>query len=502
MKKLILSFTALFLSFTLVQAQVDVAGHFYGEDAFRFSQYSNYGTARSLGMGGAFTALGGDASSSVVNPAGLGFYNRSEFSISPVFRNLTTTSTYLENTLSSKSSNFGLGQASVVFSKPGRNGKIKRSNFGISYNTLVNFHNEHAYRGSNNRSSMMDAFAEEANNRGVEPSVLDEEFDPATGFTDTRTSMYYQAYLINPFENSYVVGEPSFPIEQEGTVSESGNLGQLNLSYAANLGDKTYLGASLGLQTLNYNMVSNHLEYFPQGEVFNGFATIDDLIVSGFGANLSVGAIFKASRYVNVGVNVTTPTILGTKETLYSAVQIDQLPNTFETDYSTIETLPGDFNYKISSPLRANVGASYMLPKKAGMLSIQAEYVGYRGIGIKNKDLSQWSDEQTNAISRYYKNVVNVKGGLELRKSNFRLRGGLNYMGDPINANDGVDRSKLIVSGGLGYRSAKFFVDAAYSANTFDSSFTPYTLSNEADFDSSLISSKSGNLSFTIGTFF
>ncbi|AWW00535.1 OmpP1/FadL family transporter [Arcticibacterium luteifluviistationis] len=501
MKKLILSFTAFLSSVALVQAQ-DVAGHFYGEDAFRFSQYSNYGSARSLGMGGAFTALGGDASSSIVNPAGLGFYNRSEFSISPVFRNLTTTSTYLGNTSSNKSSNFGLGQASVVFSKPGRNGKIKRSNFGISYNTLVNFHNEHSYSGANQRSSMMDAFAEEANSSGATPTDLDNEFDPITGYTDTRESMYYQAYLINPFEDGYVVGEPSFPVNQQGSVSESGNLGQLNLSYAANLGDKTYLGASLGLQTLNYNMVTYHYENFPQGEIFEEFAITDDLIVSGFGANLSLGAIFKASRNINIGVNVTTPTVLGAKETLYSSVQINQLPNTFETDFSTIESLPGDFNYKVSSPLRANVGASYMLPKKIGMLSVQAEYVGYRGMGIKNKDLSQWADEQTNAISNYYKNVVNIKGGLELRKSSFRLRGGLNYMGDPINVNDGVDRSKLIVSGGLGYRSPKFFIDAAYSANTFDSAYTPYSLSNAEDFDSSLISSKSGNLTFTIGTFF
>ncbi|WP_341225930.1 hypothetical protein [uncultured Arcticibacterium sp.] len=501
MKKLILSLSITLLSLSLVQAQ-------YGEDAFRFSQYNNYGTARSLGMGGAFTALGGDASSSIVNPAGLGFYNRSEFSISPVFRNLTTTSTYLGTSSNRSSSNFGLGQASVVFSKPGRSGKIKRSNFGISYNTLVNFNNEHAYSGTNERSSIMDAFALETSNSGATPTDLDNEFQPSNvpnqGFADTREAMYYWSYLINPFEDGYTVGELTLPVYQEGVVSESGNLGQLNLSYAANLGDKTYLGASLGLQTLNYNMESDHYEQFDNAEVINEFMISDDLIVSGFGANLSLGAIFKASRNVNVGVNLTTPTILGAKETFYSTVQINPVEGAIEPDnlYTTVESLPNDFKYNITSPLRANAGVSYMLPKKIGMLSVQAEYVGYKGMGIKNKDLSQWSDEQTNAIASDYNNVVNIKGGLELRKSNFRLRGGLNYLGDPINANDGVDRSKLIVSGGLGYRSPKFFIDAAYSANTFDSAYTPYVLSNEVDFDSSLISNKSGNLSFTIGTFF
>ena len=501
MKKFIVYIISIFSILSTAKAQINIGGHFYGEDAFKFSQYTNYGSARTAGMGGSFTALGGDASNTFINPAGLAFYNKSEFSISPVFRSLNTSASYLSNVSDRSSSNAGLGQATAVLSKPGKGSNQKRSAIGISYNTLVNFHNQFDYNGSNNRSSMMDYFAEQATLRGASSTVLDSEFDSNTGFAETPTAMYYQAYTIDSYEGGYVVVEPSFPVVQNGNVSESGNLGQLNIAYGSNFKDRTYVGASLGLQTLSYNMVNNHSESFPNGVIFNGFGTVDDLIVSGTGVNLAVGAIYKVSRNLNLGINITTPTAMRVKETIYSAIQIDLKPGTIETNYNTIETLPGDFNYKITSPLRANAGASFMLPKKVGMLSLEAEYVGYGNMGVNDKNDNVWSSEQKRGIQDYYKSVVNLKGGLELRKDKMRLRGGINYLADPVNDED-VDRSKLIVSGGLGFRGAKFFADAAYLANKFDSTFSPYTLSNPENFGSSLVSNKNGSLSFTLGMYF
>ena len=40
------------------------------QDALRFSENNYYGTARSISMGNAFTALGGDLGSINLNPAG------------------------------------------------------------------------------------------------------------------------------------------------------------------------------------------------------------------------------------------------------------------------------------------------------------------------------------------------------------------------------------------------------------------------------------------------
>ena len=49
----------------------------YGQgaiDAYRISQPDMKGTARFMGMGGAFSALGGDLSTLSQNPAGIGIY--------------------------------------------------------------------------------------------------------------------------------------------------------------------------------------------------------------------------------------------------------------------------------------------------------------------------------------------------------------------------------------------------------------------------------------------
>lgn len=49
------------------------------EDVLRYSQIEFSGTARYVGLGGAYGAIGADFSSLSSNPAGIGVYKRSEF---------------------------------------------------------------------------------------------------------------------------------------------------------------------------------------------------------------------------------------------------------------------------------------------------------------------------------------------------------------------------------------------------------------------------------------
>ena len=54
--------------------------------ALRYSQNIYGGSARFTGLGGAFTALGGDVSSISLNPAGLGVYSGSQIMFTPSFQ--------------------------------------------------------------------------------------------------------------------------------------------------------------------------------------------------------------------------------------------------------------------------------------------------------------------------------------------------------------------------------------------------------------------------------
>ena len=80
MKKLSLLMLAVAFSVGMVYAQNEM-------DAYRFSKNDLTGTARSVAMGGAFGALGGDISGIAINPAGIGVYQKSEIVTTMNFQN-------------------------------------------------------------------------------------------------------------------------------------------------------------------------------------------------------------------------------------------------------------------------------------------------------------------------------------------------------------------------------------------------------------------------------
>ncbi len=504
MKKLIFGALAFALGISSSVAQLSLNGHFYGEDALKFYSYGNYGSARSQGMGGAFTALGGDLSSSYINPAGLGFYNKSEFTISPIFTSTNTTSSYIDNLQKLNASNMSIGQIGVVFSNRGVGTRKKRTAWSISYNTLANFNNDYSYNGSNKRSSISDYFAERATQRGISSENLNEEFNTTTRLAANTTALAYQAYLIDPLTNGgYIATELTTPVNQSGNVSESGSLGQINLGYGINYDDKTYVGASLGIQNLNYVQLTDLNEQFPNGTFFNGFTFGDELFVKGTGINLSIGAILKVSDNVRLGANITSPTSMKVNETYTSYIIYDQKPNTFVSPEQELFTVPNDFKYRISSPLKANIGTSIFLPKKLGVVSIEAEYVGYNMMNVKDKEDNRWSTDQKRGIQSEFKDLINIKAGSELRFGVARVRAGLNYLGDPRkNSDDYNTSSSLIGTLGAGIRNNRFFADISYSRISRGFAFTPYNLSTETDYESATLNQTKGTLGVSIGTFF
>jgi hypothetical protein len=489
-----------------VNAQQFLGSYFYGQDAFRYSEVKNAGTSRMQGLGGGYASLGADATNAFSNPAGLGFYNRSELSITPVFNTLSSSSNYISSSSGKEFSGANIGQLAVVFSNNGIGTRKKRSSFGISYSKQVNFINDFTYSGQNKSSSMMDFFAEKATRRGANSTTLDNEFDTRTGQAETATAMYYQAFMIDPNAQGnapYRKVEPNLPVNQTGNINTNGSTNQWNFSYGVNYDDKTYLGFSVGLIRLNYEYLGNHEERFVGGRVFNGFNFEDDLTTRGSGINLTVGGIIKASKSVQLGASITTPSWLNITETYNSSITIDQKSGTFTTDYKTVATLPNDFPYRITTPLRANGGATVFLPNKLGFVAFDAEYVGYRGMSVSDSEDARWSSDQKTSITNTFNNVVNLKAGTELRFDKFRARLGAKYMPDPFKLKaDDLNRSQLILSAGAGYRAEKFYIDLALVNNKFTSAYTPYELSDKTRFASAKIDNRRTDFVISVGTFF
>ncbi len=494
----------------------------YAADAFRFSEINQTGTARFQGVGGNHAALGGDASTISGNPAGLGFYNRSELSISPAFRNLNTETTYLGRVQSDGKTNPNLTQASLIIAgSPNRyNSNWKRSSIGISYTRQQSFQNLFSYSGRNERSAYVDAAVEDANRRNISADALDKEFDSQSNQALTLPGAYYQLYMINP---STAVGPPyvrydrNNPTDQTGSFESTGAHTQWTVAYAGNYNDKVYIGASVGFNRIRYDYNSTLDDQYVNAKVIRSSTHSEDLNVTGNGVNATLGVIYKATPELQIGASITSPTFMNVRETFNELVNADiiGIPQTdgngkpifFVPDVTSVGKQPNDFEYTIQSPLRASGGATYFFGEN-GFLTGTVEYVGYRGMRVSTSTLNA-SDNSTfrqnnkGDIEDTYTSGINVRVGGEYRAGSFRARAGIAYLGDPYRVKlDGINRSKLLYSGGIGFRNDRFFADVTGIYNTSKSAYTPYVLSNQGDYGSAKISSRSVNVLITLGTFF
>ena len=502
--------TASFLSGAIgAKAQLSLGGHFYGEEALRFSETKISGSARMQGMGGGYVSLGADATNNYTNPAGLGFYNRSELSITPVLNSINVSSVYAGSQFGRSTTSPNIGQLGLVFSNGGVGTRKKRSAFAVTYSRQNSFLNDFRYNGTNQRSSMMDFFAEKATLRGANSTVLDDEFDPSRGTAYTSTAMYYQAFMIDPSQTGeapYRKLESSLPVDQVGNISTTGSTSQWNLGYGINFDDKTYIGLGIGFVRLNYDNTNTHSERFVNGAIFNGFDHSENLYVRGSGVNFSLGAIYKATEDISLGASLTTPSWISISEVYNSSISTDPKPGNgvIPTGASTrVSTEENIFNYSLTTPLRASGGATFFFPNKAGFITADAEYVGYRGMGIKDTQDKDWSSDQKRGIQTTYVDAVNVKVGAEYRIQNIRVRAGAKYMPDPYKQkSDNLDRSQMLFTGGVGYRSSKFFIDLAGVFNQFKGAYTPYELGNSQNYASAALTTKATSFVVSVGTFF
>lgn len=502
----IISTVILLFSWIGLRAQLNLGGHFYGEDALRYSQTKIFGTARVQGMGGSFTSIGADASNAANNPAGLGFYNRSELSVSPVFQSFGANAKYADSYASKNQSNMNIGQLALVMSNSASGSRKKRSAFAITYSKQLSLMNQFDYLGQNKRSSMMDFFAEKATMRGANSKTLDDEFNVNSASAATSTAMYYQAYMIDPISGSgapYQKVEASLPVNQQGSVDGTGVQSQWNIAYGANFDDKTYLGFTIGFTKIANEVTTAHKEMFPNGNIFNAFEYSDNLYVRGGGLNLGVGAIVKLTDNINLGANITSPSWYTLSEVYNSKIKIDVQTDKIQPNFTTIKTDENQFNYNLSTPFKASGGFTFFLPNKAGMISADAEYVAFSSMKINDSEDKSWSADQNRTIKNNFKDVVNLKIGGEYRIQNFRMRLGAKFQPNPIKKTlNSLSNSQMLLTAGVGYRTAKYFVDLAGVSNSFQSAYTPYELANTQNYGSVAINNKFTSIVLSLGTFF
>ena len=262
----------------------------YHEQALMFSNYDYTGSARIQGIGNTQISLGGDISSALSNPAGLGFYNRSELSITPSYNIFTAESDYFSTNTTSSLGKFNIDNLGAVFNKSKDDaipGKWRGGSFAISFSKINEFNSDIKFEGMNPNNDILDFYVQDANAQNVNSNelagvtygafytyLISEFLDAFVDGSDTTFVPFYDRTFFSEFPSE------SYPTKQKEVISSSGSQNQWSFSYGGNYGDFLYFGATLGIQSLRYNVVTQYSETYPglDGDIVDNSTLTEDLL--------------------------------------------------------------------------------------------------------------------------------------------------------------------------------------------------------------------------------
>jgi len=515
MKNYLLTITIIFNISTLFSQTVF--------DANSNSSSDINGTARYMSMGGAFGALGGDASSIIDNPAGLGIYRKSEISTTLNMQLQKSSANWNDVNASNNKSNIQFNNFTYIIATPTYRSQqdnakgLFSSNWSFSFNQIKNFDRNVTINGGSSLSSMTDYMRYFTSN--IDPSNLSSssEYNP---YDNTNVSwlsiLSWNAFLTDTVNGQYAKflnnGETVTPSYH---LSERGHINKYSIAWSGNFSNKFYLGTSVDYTEINHSTTSTYEEAFADGgdmSLMNNFST------KGGGVSLSVGAIYKPTDNLRLGFAFHSPTMYYLTDHSYS----DLVSNIgiYHNYSATPNDTYYDNSYMLQGPLQLNASVAYVVNK--GILS--AEYVYNNTTGMKLMDSdgnsSSYDKYENNDINTMLKNVHTIKLGAEYRiTDNLSVRAG--YAVKTASANDNaikylnlnsvrtdteffVNNSNTnYLSCGFGYHENSWFLDFAYQRVNYNEDFYPYDYTaTQAIYNntkSASVSTSKDNLVATLG---
>ena len=167
---------------------------------------------------------------------------------------------------------------------------------------------------------------------------------------------------------------------------------------------------------------------------------------------------------------------------------------------------PGTSEYTVSTPMKAILSTSYFFasPSKPtqplGFIAADLEFVNYAATHFYANNYDQATSDYYNALNATvkaaYKNNINFKIGSEIKlNGNWMLRGGAAYYGTPYK-DESLKASRMVLSGGIGYRTNRNFIDFTIVSSTTKDAIFPYRLNDKPNTYASLTGNQ---LLFNIG---
>jgi len=219
-------------------------------DALRFSELDWQGSARFMGAGKAFGAVGAEFSALNLNPAAIGLYKKSEITFTPltvsVYKN---TSGYNGTSILAQDVKYNIGSAGMVFAIPGISSTLwKKIQIGFGYNRIKNFNNVFNIEGRSMGSTIGYDYAKGA--EGLDYRDINNE-----DIWSDEMWLAWQYWLISPKQGSYTSYIPTLAgvdMFQASSVTRRGGIDEMIFSLGTNYDDKLFLGATIGVPFINF----------------------------------------------------------------------------------------------------------------------------------------------------------------------------------------------------------------------------------------------------------
>jgi hypothetical protein len=484
MKKTGIYISVLLLSGEMLFAQGEM-------DAYRYSQSDLNGTARSMSMGGAFGALGGDMSAMSHNPAGLGVYRSSEVQATVTLNNAHASASWTgiknsENQIWAAFDNFSY----ITYFPTGRESGVKGWNIGIAYNKVKDF-NRNIRSAGNPGASIGDFIAQRATRDGVYLNDLSADDSYYSNLSWLSILGYKSGYIApkedvakNTVYNSSFAGAPQ---RTAFTLTERSSIIEYNFSLATNISDWLFLGATLGITDLDYRMAARYDETFA-GE---DYGYLDNNLESeGVAYSVNLGVIVRPIDALRVGVAYNSPKWYSMTDYFYAK------GGTYVADYTSqpkmeADTPLGKFaEYRLRTPGRWIFSAAGIIGSTA-LVSFDYELTDYKSMYLS--DRQGYAYENNKDIREDFGLGHTVKLGAEVKVTpQFALRAGYVWQPSPMKEllrNGGqevfpvgtvshftVSNATSYYTAGLGYRfTPNFYMDLAYILRNQKEAFYPFS---------------------------
>ena len=402
------------------------------------------GTARYVGMGGAMEALGADISTMTSNPAGTGFFSRTQVSV--------TGGLVWQNGVESHSVSGG-HKTNASFDQIGIVAPLKINgkpciNVGFNYHKSRNFDQILTASGALSMASQNKLSAIKYDKVGEWGwNAIDANYKKILEKTDDQGNKYMDYYNGQAFD---------FGQYQHGYI------GVYDFNISGAVSNNFYLGVTAGLHDVNYRSCSTYFEQLEQNT--NG-ASAERLKIDGTGVDVKVGAIFLPvdGSPFRVGLYINSPVFYdlklradaGSGFVQYSGNLSDNNSSAYIRNYCTYE-------YKIYTPWKFGVSLGHTVGSYLA-LGATYEYSDYGSIDNRVIDgtyYDPWygdaydtssSDDVMNAhTERTLKGVHTLKLGAEFKPlPTLALRAGYNWVSAVFDENGFRDGS--LESPGSGY---------------------------------------------------